>query len=150
MLEKFVAFLDARMEQSAINPDPFERVHVAVAALLVEASRMDGHFDAAEQGTIVRIIKETLNLPQEGARELLALAEIRQAGAWHDWIFCQAINRSYNLAERITILEKLWELAASDGELHRMESLLLDNIADELAIPAAERERISRSRSATA
>lgn len=139
MLERIIAFLDARMEQGAINPDPFERAHVAVAALLVEASRMDGHYDAFEQGTIVRIIRETLNLPPPRARELLALAEIRQAGTWHDWIFCQAIKRSYTLDERIAILEKLWEIAVSDGQLHRLEAMMLARVAEELDIPQDRR-----------
>jgi|GEM_PF-1113483 len=144
MLDRIIAFLDARMEQGAINPDPFERAHVAVAALLVEASRMDGHYEAFEQGTIVRIIRETLKLPAPQARELLALAEIRQAGTWHDWIFCQAIKRTYSLDERIAILGKLWEIAMSDGQLHGLEALMLERVADELEIPQAARERIAR------
>jgi len=145
MLERIIAFLDARMEQGAINPDPFERSHVAVAALLVEASRMDGHYDAFEQGTIVRIIRETLNLPPPKARELLALAEIRQAGTWHDWIFCQAIKRGYKLDERIAILEKLWEIAMSDGQLHRLEAMMLERVAEELDIPQARRPHGNQS-----
>ena len=40
MFEKIVAYLETRMENNAINPHPFERKHVAVAALLVEASRL--------------------------------------------------------------------------------------------------------------
>lgn len=150
MLERIIAFLDARMEQGAINPDPFERAHVAVAALLVEASRMDGHYEAFEQGTIVRIIRDTLKLPPLKARELLALAEIRQAGTWDDWIFCQAIKRSFDRAERIDILEKLWEIAMSDGQLHNLEAMMLNRVAEELEIPLPERERIALKAKATA
>lgn len=150
MLDRIIAYLDARMEQGAINPDPFERAHVAVAALLVEASRMDGHYEAFEQGTIVRIIRETLKLPPQKARELLALAEIRQAGTWHDWIFCQAIKRRFDMAERIDVLEKLWEIAMSDGQLHNLESMMLNRVAEELEIPLAERERIALKAKAAA
>ncbi|MFN8948643.1 MAG: TerB family tellurite resistance protein [Alphaproteobacteria bacterium] len=150
MLDRIIAYLDARMEQGAINPDPFERAHVAVAALLVEASRMDGHYEAFEQGTIVRIIRETLKLPPQKARELLALAEIRQAGTWHDWIFCQAIKRGFDRAERIDVLEKLWEIAMSDGQLHNLESMMLNRVAEELEIPLAERERIALKAKAAA
>lgn len=150
MLDRIIAYLDARMEQGAINPDPFERAHVAVAALLVEASRMDGHYEAFEQGTIVRIIRETLKLPPQKARELLALAEIRQAGTWHDWIFCQAIKRGFDMAERVDVLEKLWEIAMSDGQLHNLESMMLNRVAEELEIPLAERERIALKAKAAA
>ena len=142
MLDRITAFLEARMESGAINPDPFERAHVAIAALLVEASRMDGHYDAFEQGTVVRIIRETLNLQPAKARELLALAEIRQAETWHDWIFCLAIRRTHNLEERTAIMERLWEIALSDGQLHRMEAMMLERIAQELDIPPDRVERI--------
>ncbi|MBL9097622.1 MAG: TerB family tellurite resistance protein, partial [Alphaproteobacteria bacterium] len=63
MFDKVVAYLERRMEQNAVNPDPFERRQVAVAALLIEASRLDGHYDAVEQGTVVRLLRETLQLP---------------------------------------------------------------------------------------
>jgi uncharacterized tellurite resistance protein B-like protein len=138
MFEKIVSYLETRMENNAINPHPFERKHVAVAALLVEASRLDGHYDAIEQGTVVRLIRETLHMPAEQARSLLELAEIRQANTYDDWVFCQAINRGFAMQEKIDILTKLWEVAMSDGHLHRLESMMLTRVAKELQIPEAE------------
>ena len=67
MFDKIAAYLEKRMEANTINPDPFERQQVAVAALLVEASRLDGHYDAVEQGTIVRLLRDSLKLPPEQA-----------------------------------------------------------------------------------
>lgn len=142
MLDRIIAFLERRMESGAINPDPFQRKHVAVAALLVEASRLDGHYDAFEQGTIIRIIRETLNLPPREARALLALAEIRQAQTMHDWIFCRAINRGYSVEERVGIVEKIRELALADGQLHRLEAMMLERVANELQLPQSEIARI--------
>jgi len=145
MFEKIVAYLETRMENNAINPDPFERKHVAVAALLVEASRLDGHYDAVEQGTVVRLIRETLKLPAEQARSLLHLAEVRQANTYDNWIFCQAINRGFGMPEKIEILAKLWEVAMADGQLHRLETLMLEGVAKELQIPEAEVEKARKA-----
>ena len=96
MFEKIVTYLETRMEANATNPSPFDRRHVAVAALLVEASRLDGHYDAVEQGTVIRLLKDSLQMPPEQARTLLSFAEIRQANTYDDWIFCQAINRGFS------------------------------------------------------
>ncbi len=145
MFDKIVAYLEARMENNAINPHPFERKHVAVAALLVEASRLDGHYDAVEQGTVIRLIRETLKLPAEQARSLLELAEIRQANTFDDWIFCQAINRGFPMQDKVEILTKLWEVAMSDGQLHRLESMMLTRVAKELQIPEAEVARAKKA-----
>jgi uncharacterized tellurite resistance protein B-like protein len=126
------------MESNAINPDPFERRQVAVAALLVEASRLDGHYEAAEQGTVVRLLRETLKLPAEQARALLAVAEARQAKTYDNWIFCQAIKKGYSLPERADVVKHLWEVALVDGQLHRMETLVIDRVAKELGLSEAD------------
>jgi uncharacterized tellurite resistance protein B-like protein len=134
MFDKIVAYLEKRMEQNAINPDPFERRQVAVAALLIEASRLDGHYDAVEQGTVIRLLRETLNLPAEQARDLLGLAEARQANTYDNWVFCEAIKKGYAMPERIDIVKHLWEVALVDGQLHRMETLMIDRVAKELEL----------------
>jgi uncharacterized tellurite resistance protein B-like protein len=138
MFDKIVAYLEKRMEDNAINPDPFERRQVAVAALLIEASRLDGHYDAAEQGTVVRLLRETLHLPADQARSLLTIAESRQANTYDNWIFCQAIKKGYSMPERVDIVEHLWQVALVDGQLHRMETIMIDQVAKELGLSDAE------------
>jgi uncharacterized tellurite resistance protein B-like protein len=138
MFDKIVAYLEKRMENNAINPDPFERRQVAVAALLIEASRLDGHYDAVEQGTIIRLLKETLKLPAEEARELLGLAQARQANTYDNWIFCEAIKRGYPLPERVDIVKHLWEVALVDGQLNRFETEMIDRTAKELGLSEAQ------------
>lgn len=138
MFDKVVAYLERRMEQNAVNPDPFERRQVAVAALLIEASRLDGHYDAVEQGTVVRLLRDTLQLPAEQARNLLGLAEARQANTYDNWIFCEAIKKGYSMPERIDIVTHLWEVALVDGQLHRMETLMIDRVAKELELTPAQ------------
>ena len=138
MFEKVVAFLEKRQEVGAINPDPFERQQVAVAALLVEASRLDGHYDAVEQGTIVRLLREMLKLPAEQVRTLVAIAEARQANTYNNWIFCEAIKKGFAPSERLDIVRNLWEVALADGKLHRMETMMIDMVAKQLDINPAD------------
>jgi len=138
MFDQVVAYLEKRIEANAINPDPFARRQVAVASLLIEASRLDGHYDATEQGTVVRLLRETLQLPAEQARTLHAIAEARQAHTYDNWIFCEAIKKGYQMPERIDIVKHLWEVALVDGQLHRLETLMIDRVAAELGLSAAD------------
>lgn len=138
MFDKIAAYLEQRMDANAINPDPFARQQVAVAALLVEVSRLDGHYDAAEQGTVVRLLREMMKLPADEARHLLAIAEARQAHTYNDWIFCEAIKRGFSPAERLEVIKDLWEIALTDGKLHRMETMTIDQVAKQLEIPPAD------------
>lgn len=138
MFDKVVAYLEKRVEANAINPDPFARRQVAVAALLVEASRLDGHYDAVEQGTVVRLLRDTLQLPADQARTLLSLAEVRQANTYDNWIFCEAIKKGYSMPERVDIVKHLWEVALADGQLHRLEAMMIDRVAIELGLSPAD------------
>ncbi|MFM9865061.1 MAG: TerB family tellurite resistance protein [Micropepsaceae bacterium] len=138
MFDKIVAYLEKRIENNAINPDPFERRQVAVASLLIEASRLDGHFDPVEQGTVIRLLKETLKLPADQARTLESLAEIRQANTYDDWIFTNAVRKGYSMDERKEIVKNLWEVALIDGQLDRMENLMIDRVATELGLTIAD------------
>lgn len=138
MFDKIVAYLEKRMEANAINPDPFERRQVAVAALLIEASRLDSHYDAVEQGTVIRLLREMLKLPAEQARTLFALAEARQANTYDNWVFCQAIKKGYSMPERIDIVRHLWDVALADGTLHRLETMMIDRVAVELELNPAD------------
>ena len=138
MFDKIAAFLEKRMEAGAINPDPFARQQVAVAALLIEASRLDGHYDAVEQGTVIRLLREMLKLPPEQARQLHAIAEARQANTYNNWIFCEAIKKGFAPAERLDIVRDLWEVALADGKLHRMETMMIDMVAKQLEISPAD------------
>ena len=138
MFDKITAFLEKRQEAGAINPDPFARQQVAVAALLVEASRLDGHYDAVEQGTVIRLLREMLKLPAEQARQLHAIAEMRQANTYNNWIFCEAIKKGFTPAERLEIVRDLWEVALADGKLHRMETMMIDMVAKQLEINSAD------------
>jgi uncharacterized tellurite resistance protein B-like protein len=145
MFDKVIAYLEKRIEDNAINPDPFERRQVAVASLLIEASRLDGHYDPVEQGTVTRLLRETLKLPAEQARTLLELAEIRQANTYDDWIFTNAIRKGYSMDERKEIVKNLWEVALIDGHLDRMENLMIDRVATELGLTIADTEAAKAS-----
>jgi uncharacterized tellurite resistance protein B-like protein len=105
---------------------------------LVEASRLDGHYDAVEQGTVVRLLRDSLQLPADQARTLLSLAEVRQANTYDNWVFCEAIKKGYSMPERIDIVKHLWDVALADGHLHRLETMMIDRVAIELGLSTSD------------
>ena len=105
---------------------------------MIEASRLDGHYDPVEQGTVVRLLKDTLKLPADQARTLQSLAEIRQANTYDDWIFSNAVRKGYAMDERKEIVKNLWEVALIDGQLDRMENMMIDRVATELGLTIAD------------
>jgi uncharacterized tellurite resistance protein B-like protein len=137
MFERINAFFENRLHQAESTPDGFDHKHIAAAALMVEAARKDGHFDAAEHEVIVRLLSSHFKLPQAQAEALLAVAERRERMVMHNWIFYEHIKRGFSEADRTAIVGDLWSLAYSDSALHRFEATLIETIAHNIDVTAS-------------
>jgi uncharacterized tellurite resistance protein B-like protein len=107
---------------------PREELQLAAAALMVEAARMDDQFDPAERARIEALLAQRFGLAADEAQELLALAE-RTAAESVEWQgFTRVIKERLAPAERIGVIEMLWEVVYADGRLHDYEASLLRRV----------------------
>lgn len=104
-------------------------LHLAVAALLVEAAMMDGTFDTTERATIERLVVERLSLEPEEAKELIADAEERVRDSVEMWGFAHRVKDAFSYEDRIGMMEMLWQVVYADGVLHDYEANLMRRIA---------------------
>lgn len=131
-MRRFLAILlgdDERVWAGGDGPRRFDEAQVAAAALMVEAARLDGTFDAGERRRIQDLLERRFALSPELAARLLAQAEERatESVAWQG--FTRAIKEALSYEERVQILEMLWEVAYADGSLHDFEASLLRRVA---------------------
>ena len=113
------------LDQGQPPPDAgFDEQHLAAAALMVEAARLDGHLAPVERARIRQLLIERLGLGPWSADRLLARAETEAEAAveWHG--FTTAIKQGFDHDGRIALVEMLWEVALADGELHDDEASL--------------------------
>ena len=103
--------------------------HVAAAALMVEAARLDGTFGDDERDRIRALLVGHFQLTPWVAGELLARAEhtATESVAWQG--FTRAIKDELPPEERIAVIEMLWEVVYADGRLHDYEASLLRRVA---------------------
>jgi len=130
--------------EPAAPPAPqvdFSRKEIAAAALLVESSRLDTNFDAKEHETIERLVREHFDLSEPEARELLEYASKRQGEVYSDWVFTETVRKEFSDKERADIVSMLWEVAYSDGTLHRFEAHMIHRVAEELAVDKKTMEK---------
>ncbi|MCL4674756.1 MAG: TerB family tellurite resistance protein [Pararhodobacter sp.] len=120
-----------RTEPAPRNDAPQD---VAVAALLIEAARADGVYDDAERRAVLRLLQEMFGL---SAAEALALHE-RGDGAQQDAAdvvrFTRVIKRALDEAERIALIEALWQVVLVDHDRDPHENALLRNLAPLIAV----------------
>jgi uncharacterized tellurite resistance protein B-like protein len=120
------------------TPGPDE-LQVAVAALLVEAARMDDEFSPAERGMIEQLIAHRFALSPEATHELMATAERRVGESAHLYRFVDLVVRNLSLEERVRVIEMLWEVAYADGRLDPEEDALLRRMGALIHVPDRER-----------
>ena len=137
MIERLLNFLTA-METPAAAPKPDE-LELAVAALLIEAARMDEHFDAAERSTIERLLAERFDLTPEAVSKLAEAAEQKVRDTAQYFPFTHEITKRLSTEQRVGIIEMLWEVAYADGVLDPHEDMLLRQIAGLIQVPDRDR-----------
>jgi len=104
-------------------------LQLAVGALLVVAATRDDMFDAAEEIAIERILRERFDLSEDETKNLLASATGKAAESLEMFGFVRRILRESDEAERIKIIEMLWEVAYADGVLDPHEDALVRRVA---------------------
>jgi uncharacterized tellurite resistance protein B-like protein len=137
MIERLLNFL-AAMETPAAAPKPDE-LELAVAALLIEAARMDEHFDAAERSTIERLLAERFDLTPEAVSKLVETAEDKVRDTAQYFPFTREITERLSMEQRVGIIEMLWEVVYADGVLDPHEDMLLRQIAGLIHVPDRDR-----------
>lgn len=110
----------------------------ALAALLVEAARSDGAYDDTERARIDRVLATRFAVPPAEARALRAEGEAAQAEAIDLVRFTRAVKDHVPHAERVGIVEALWEVVYADGRRDMHESALIRTLAGLLHVSDRE------------
>lgn len=110
-------------------------LQVATAALLLEMMRMDDQITAAERASVTAALRAKFGLGEQELATVLALAEeeAREAAGYHQ--FTSMINKGFGAAQKVRIIEYMWQVAFADGHLSAHEEHLLRKIADLLYVP---------------
>jgi uncharacterized tellurite resistance protein B-like protein len=115
-----------------------DELHLAAAALMVEAARLDGAFDDEERSHIATILQNRFELDDESV-DLLIDAAVGKVDAIPEiYGFTRTIRDNFSHEERIAMLQMLWEVAYADGELHDYEASLLRQVAGLLYVTDQE------------
>lgn len=129
MVNRIKALFNTLKNEPALGTETFSSKEIASAALLVEAAFMDGNLDEHEKETISNLLVDRFHLSEEEAEELFARALSAQEDATHLMRFTRTVKDNYSQAERINLIEMMWEVAFADGIIHDFEENLIRRVA---------------------
>lgn len=125
MIERLLNFLNGKLPAEQAEDD----LRIAVAALLVEAARMDDRFDESERQAIVRLLADRFAMAPEAALRLLEDAREMVTRSTQLFPFTSLAVKRLDEAERVRLIEMLWHVAYADGVLDPQEDMLVRRIA---------------------
>jgi len=111
------------------EPHDQAELRLAAAALLVEAAKLDGDFDGMERVRIATLLKDRFGMEGADVAELIEAADEETELAGGLYGFTKEVRLNFDHAERISMIEMLWEVAYADGSLHDFESNMLRRVA---------------------
>jgi uncharacterized tellurite resistance protein B-like protein len=148
MLNRLADFLAGR-SAPATGGNKAEEMHLAVAALLIEAARMDSTFDAAERASIGALLATKFDLDVDALQSLIDEAQRKVEHSTQYFPFTSTIAKQMTIEQRTEIIEMMWSVAYADGVLDPHEDMLLRQVAGLLHVPDRERG-LARQRALTA
>ena len=136
MLSSIKRFFEERIVESENDKSGNEQL--AVAALLVEVMIIDGDIADTELNTIIKSLRELLDIKENDLRELIELSKKEVNTATSLYQFTRQINESYNIDKKIELMTTLWRVAYADGKLDKYEENIIRRIADLIHIRHSE------------
>jgi len=109
--------------------DGTQAMAAAAVAVLVETALLDGDFDHRERDAILSILVDRFGLSADDAVNLIDGAVAEHENANRVYAATRLIREEFTDAERIDVMEMLWEVAYADGTLHDFEANLVRRVA---------------------
>ncbi len=144
MITRFIKMFGFSESSETVAEDPVTELRLAAACVLAEAALIDGHVDESETTQIIAVLEKNFGLESNDARDLLERAHAIATNAV-DWNrFTRVLKSEYDHAERVLMMEMLWQVVLADGELHAWEDSLVRRIAGLLHVDDRDRAMARR------
>jgi uncharacterized tellurite resistance protein B-like protein len=143
VLRKLTALFDSAFASD--NGDPAAREHalrVATALLLIEVGRADYADDLAEGATMLASLKQFFALDDAAAALLLEEARSTADRAVELQQFTRRLHEQLSTAEKLRVVEMLWQVALADSRLDKHEDHLVRRIAELMYVSHSDLIRI--------
>ena len=118
--------------------DMAHNLQLSTAVLLVEVMRADPTVNAAEEAATLAALRRKFALTDDEMARLVALAEHTAKGANDYFSFTSRMNEQFSQAQKILVIELMWQVAYADGQLDANENHLISKVAGLLHVTHGE------------
>ena len=137
-LKKLLFGNDDAEEAVAPGAHTDSALHHAAAGLLVEAALLDGDYHDDEKKRIEALLGDRFELDQSETTKLMAAAEEAAADRVELHTITKTVRNHFSEEERVKMIEMLWEVVYSDGDLDDFEANMMRSVTGLLYVSDRE------------
>ena len=132
----FESFTDPSHAQTA--QDDERAVRLAAAVLLVEVMRADPANTPAERAAVMAALRGRFSFADDEVARLVELAQAEAEHAYDYYHFTSVLNERFGQAQKIALVEAMWQVAYADARLDANENHVISKLADLLHVTHGE------------
>jgi len=111
---------------------------IATSVLFLELAYADFTVTEEEEKNIYANLQKFFNLPANEVETIINIAREKRKNRNDIWVFTNQIKSSYSRERKIKIIELLWQLVYSDGQMDKYEEALMRKISNLLGLTHGE------------
>lgn len=127
MFKRILTLLQGESETN--QESAFERVQVATCALLLEVAHSDGHYQSVEAKVVQDLLASKFSLSPAAVAELIDYSRQYREESLDLFQFAREINSHFSRAEKLDVMEGIWQVIYADGTLDMYEDALARQLA---------------------
>ncbi len=118
------------LEPKTTKDNSKEVTRLAAAALMLEVAEADFEHKPEEKLVLKGILKNSFNLDEKDTDTLFKLAESKYENAIDSFEFTHLINKNFSEAQKIQLIDQLWQIAYSDKHLDKYEEQVIRRVSE--------------------
>jgi uncharacterized tellurite resistance protein B-like protein len=144
MLRTLKEFFDQLARQldapAAGSPGPAadHALELATAVLLVDVMRAEPTMGEAERDAVLLALRRKFHLTDDELARLLDLAHETARTSNDYYQFTNRLNERFTQAQKIQVIEAMWEVAYADGTVTALENHIISKVAGLLHVTHGE------------
>lgn len=118
--------------------DQAHTLQLATAVLLVEVMRAEPDMSDAERDAVIHALRRKFSLSDDEIDRLLEMAHETARTAYDYQRFTRSLNERFTQAQKIHVVEAMWEVAYADQRLDAHEQHVISKVAGLLHVTHGE------------
>lgn len=135
LIQTLVQLFDSVVPLREDPANAAQRLRLATTVLLVETMRAHGPRAEREQAVVLKALRREFGLADAQARALLDEARTASQQAIDYLTWTSILNERLDEAQKLRVIEAMWQVAYADGRLDATENHVLWRISDLLYLP---------------